>query len=81
MKKTEFNPGETVVCRDASGGLALPHLTEGKKYIVVEFIPKVFEPEIGFTWPACIKVHSDNGKSTVTCHANRFSKLDEASSN
>jgi hypothetical protein len=75
----EFTPNETVVCTGPDGvGL---QLTKGKTYSVIEFIPKVYEANLGgFVWPAYVKVIDDNGKPS-TFHAHRFAKLDEAASN
>jgi hypothetical protein len=70
--KIEFTPGEAIVCIGQNGvGL---QLTKGKTYSVVDFIPKVYEPNLGgFVWPAYVKVIDDNGKPG-TFHAHRFTK-------
>lgn len=71
MQKTDFKKGETVVCTASRGAEFV--LTLNKTYVVVQFFPEVYEPNLGgFVWPAYVKVMDDNGKLS-TFHANRFS--------
>lgn len=70
MSEQVFEVGQEVI---ATGGYNWL-LTEGKKYVVTKYEPKVYGPT--FTWPAYVTVIGDSGKP-VTGHTHRFRPLKE----
>lgn len=70
-EESVFSVGQVVV---ATGSYCW-HLTEGKKYTVVDYQPRQVGPT--FTWPAYVTVIGDSGKK-VTGHTHRFRPLNDS---
>lgn len=58
--------GDIIICRSTRGY----RFTTDKEYKVLEYEPP-YREENGFTWPAYVQLHDDEG-NRVHCHANRF---------
>lgn len=65
-----FTQGQQVRCKRNDG---YHNLTTGKTYTVNKYEPPCPEDN-GFTWPAYVMVHDDNGRETFA-HASRFEAI------